>query len=349
MARRILWASLALAPVTIAVDRFATPGETTLFVLSAASLVPLAWLIGESTEHAAEHTGPGIGGFLNASFGNAPELIIALFAISDGLPQVVRGSLAGSVISNLLLVFGLTVVVGPEKTIDLRSLSSQLGLVGLAVVALVPVAVLGYTGSPERHTAVVVSIPIAVGLLAVYLVVTTRNLRRHHRLQEEALRRHPRDAAWSLPTALVVLGIATVFTAFVSEILVHSLAAFSDAAGLSEFFVAAVIVAIVGNAAEHGGALVIAHAGDMRLASEIAISSSAQVALLVAPVVMLISLAFSNPLPLSFRWEELVALAGAVLLAGQTIRDGRTTKREGVMLLLGYAVVVGGFLVAGNR
>jgi len=349
VARRILWASLALAPVTIAVDRLASPGKTTLFVLSAASLVPLAWLIGESTEHAAEHTGPGIGGFLNASFGNAPELIIALFAISDGLPQVVRGSLAGSVISNLLLVFGLTVVVGPEKTIDLRSLSSQLGLVGLAVVALVPVAVLGYTGSPERHTAVVVSIPIAVGLLAVYLVVTTRNLRRHHRLQEEALRRHPRDAAWSLPTALVVLGIATVFTAFVSEILVHSLAAFSDAAGLSEFFVAAVIVAIVGNAAEHGGALVIAHAGDMRLASEIAISSSAQVALLVAPVVMLISLAFNNPLPLSFRWEELVALAGAVLLAGQTIRDGRTTKREGVMLLLGYAVVVGGFLVAGNR
>ena len=146
-----------------------------------------------------------------------------------------------------------------------------------------------------------------------------------------------------------MLGIATVFTAFVSEILVHSLAAFSDAAGLSEFFVAAVIIAIVGNAAEHGGALVIAHAGDMRLASEIAISSSAQVALLVAPVVMLISLAFANPLPLSFRWEELAALAGAVLLAGQTIRDGRTTKLEGVMLLAGYVVVVAGFFVAGNR
>ena len=350
MGRRILWASLALAPVTILVDQLASPGKTTLFVLSAASLIPLAWLIGESTEHAAEHTGPGIGGFLNASFGNAPELIIALFAVSDGLPQVVRGSLAGSVISNLLLVFGLTVVVGPEKTIDLRSLSSQLGLVALAVVALVPLVVLGYTGSsPERHTLVVVSIPISIALLAVYLTVTYRNLRRHHRLQEKSLREHPRDAAWSLTTALVVLGIATAFTAFVSEILVHSLAAFSDAAGLSEFFVAAVILAIVGNAAEHGGALVIAHAGDMRLASEIAISSSAQVALLVAPVVMLLSLAFADPLPLSFRWEELAALAGAVLLAGQTIRDGRTTKLEGVMLLAGYAVVVVGFFLAGNR
>ena len=349
MARRILWASLALAPFTIALDRLAKPGETTLFVLSAASLIPLAWLIGESTEHAAEHTGAGIGGFLNASFGNAPELIIALFAVGDGLPQVVRGSLAGSVISNLLLVFGLTLVVGPEKTIDLRSLSAQLGLVALAVIALVPAVVLGYTGDPERHTVVVVSIPISIVLLVVYLAVTARNLRRHHRLHEKALREHPRKAAWSLPAALVVLGIATVFTAFVSEILVHSLAAFSNAAGLSEFFVAAVIVAIVGNAAEHGGALVIAHSGDMRLASEIAISSSAQVALLVAPVVMLVSLAFSNPLPLSFRWEELIALAGAVLLAGQTIRDGRTEKREGVMLLLGYVVVVAGFLAAGNR
>jgi Ca2+:H+ antiporter len=342
--RRILWASLALAPVTILVDQVASPGKTTLFVLSAASLIPLAWLIGESTEHAAEHTGAGIGGFLNASFGNAPELIIALFAVADGLPQVVRGSLAGSVVSNLLLVFG------PEKTIDLRSLSAQLGLVALAVITLIPVVVLGYTGnSPERHTVVVVSIPISVALLAVYLTVTYRNLRRHHRLQEEALRKHLREAAWSLTTALVVLGIATVFTALVSEILVHSLAAFSDAAGLSEFFVAAVIIAIVGNAAEHGGALVIAHAGDMRLASEIAISSSAQVALLVAPVVMLISLAFTDPLPLSFRWEELAALAGAVLLAAQTIRDGRTTKLEGVMLLAGYVVVVAGFFLAGNR
>jgi Ca2+:H+ antiporter len=351
VARRILWASLALAPVTILVDRFANPGLTTLFVLSAASLIPLAWLIGESTEHAAEHTGAGIGGFLNASFGNAPELIIALFAVGDGLPQVVRGSLAGSVVSNLLLVFGLTLVVGPEKTIDLRSLSSQLGLVAIAVLALIPIVVLGYVGdNPERHSVVLVSIPIAIGLLVLYLAVTGRNLRRHHRLQEKAMREHPHDeAAWSLPTSMVVLGIATVFTAFVSEILVHSLAAFSDAAGLSEFFVAAVILAIVGNAAEHGGALVIAHAGDMRLASEIAISSSAQVALLVAPIVMLVSLAFANPLPFSFRWEEIVALAGAVVLAGLTIRDGRTEKREGVMLLLGYVVVVAGFFLAGNR
>src|SRR5947209_7642451 len=167
VARRILWASLALAPATIAVRYAANPGNTALFVLAAVALIPLAWLIGEATEHAAEHTGAGIGGFLNASFGNAPELIIALFAIHSGLPQVVRGSLAGSVISNLLLVFGIAQVVGPDnEPIDRRSLLTQLGLCGGAILIALPAIVLGYTGSPERHVAVVVSIPIAVVLLA---------------------------------------------------------------------------------------------------------------------------------------------------------------------------------------
>src|SRR6478736_5895328 len=124
-----------------------------LFVLAAVSLIPLAWLIGESTEHAAEHTGPGIGGFLNASFGNAPELIVALFAVGADLPVVVRGSLSGSVISNLLLVYGITQVAGPDGArIDRRSLLVQIGLVAAAVVLFVIPTTLGYTGPPERHT-----------------------------------------------------------------------------------------------------------------------------------------------------------------------------------------------------
>ena len=136
MARKLLWGSLALGPVTILVDKLTGAGDVTLFVLAALSLVPLAWLIGESTEHAAEHTGPGIGGFLNASFGNAPELIVALFAVGANLPDVVRGSLSGSVISNLLLVYGVTQIAGPDGArIDKRSLLVQLGLVGAAVDA----------------------------------------------------------------------------------------------------------------------------------------------------------------------------------------------------------------------
>jgi Ca2+:H+ antiporter len=346
LTRRILWALLALAPITIGVNYLTDASETLMFVLACSALIPLAWLIGESTEHAAEHTGAGVGGFLNASFGNAPELIIALFAVSSGLPQVVKGSLAGSIISNLLIVFGIAQLVGPDRRpIDRRSLTTQLALCGAMIVLALPVVVLGYTGNPDSHTAMVVSVPIAVILLALYLTVTFRNLKRHR----EAERAEASATAWSLPRSLIVLAIATALTAIVSEILVHSLDAFAHAVGLSEFFIAAVIVAIVGNAAEHGGAIVIAHAGKMKLASEIAISSSAQVGLLVTPAVVLLSLLFSHHLPLTFRWEEMLAMAVAVILTIVMVRDGVSRKREGAILLLAYAGVVAGFLIAGDR
>lgn len=346
MARKLLWASLLLAPLTVAVDELTSGGDVTLFVLAALSLIPLAWLIGEATEHAAEHTGPGIGGFLNASFGNAPELIVALFAIGANLPTVVRGSLAGSVISNLLLVFGVTQIAGPDGAkIDRRSLLAQLGLVGLAVALLAIPAGLGYTGPPERHTVVVASVPVAIVLLLVYGAVVGRNLRRHQRRERDA----PHPDAWTLPAALAALAAATGATAWVSEILVHSLASFATAVGLSQFFIAVVIVAIVGNAAEHGGAILIAHGGKMRLATEIAISSSAQVALLVVPVVTLLSLLFAHPLALAFRWSELVAMAGAAIVVTAVVWDGRTSRREGVLLVAAYAAAVVGFLLYGGR
>jgi len=344
--RRILWALLVLAPIVLLGRYVFDLGDTTLFILSALALIPLAWVIGEATEHAAEHTGPGIGGFLNASFGNAPELIIALLAVNSGLPEVVRGSLAGSVISNLLLVFGVAQIVGPDRArIDRRSLLTQLGLCAVAIVVVLPVIVLGYTGSPERHVAVVASIPHTDVLLGLYLTVTFRNLRQHR----AAERGDAAAGAWSLRRSLAALAVATALTAIVSEILVHSLDAFAHAVGASEFFIAVVIVAIVGNAAEHGGAIVIANAGKMKLASEIAISSSAQVALLVTPAVMLLSLFFTHQLPLTFRWEEAAAMAGAVIVTILMVRDGQSRKREGAMLLLVYAGVVAGFLVAGDR
>jgi Ca2+:H+ antiporter len=344
--RNFLWASLAIAPVTILVDKLTGAGDVTLFVLAALSLVPLAWLIGESTEHAAEHTGPGIGGFLNASFGNAPELIVALFAVGANLPDVVRGSLSGSVISNLLLVYGVTQIAGPDGArINRRSLLLQIGLVGLAVVGFVAPATLGYTGPPERNAVVIASVPVAIVLLLVYLAVVGRNLRRHH----ESERGEPSEGAWSLPTALGVLAVATAVTAWVSEILVHSLGAFAEAVGLSEFFIAVVIVAIVGNAAEHGGAIVIAHNGKMRLATEIAISSAAQVALLVVPVVTLLSLLFSHHLALAFRWTELFAMAGAAVVVAATVWDGTSRRKEGALLVVAYAAAVVGFLLGGGR
>jgi Ca2+:H+ antiporter len=344
--RKLLWASLLLAPLTIAVDKLTGAGEVALFVIAAVALVPLAWLIGESTEHAAEHTGPGIGGFLNASFGNAPELIVALFAVEANLPVVVRGSLSGSVISNLLLVYGVTQVAGPDGArIDRRSLLVQIGLVGAAMVAFALPTALGYTGSPERHTVVVASIPVAIVLLLLYLAVVGRNLRRHRQRERE----EPSEDAWPLSVALIALAAATGATAWVSEILVHSLHAFAAAVGLSEFFIAVVIVAIVGNAAEHGGSILIARGGKMRLATEIAISSGAQVALLVVPVVTLLSLLFTHHLALSFRWTELVAMAGATVVVAATIRDGHSYRKEGMFLVIAYGAAVLGFLFGGGR
>jgi Ca2+:H+ antiporter len=348
VARKLLWASLALAPATLLADLVLEPGKVVLFVLAAAALVPLAWLIGESTEHAAEHTGPGIGGFLNASFGNAPELIIALFAIADGLPDVVRGSLAGSIVSNLLLVLGVAIIFGGDvMRLDRHSLMLQLGLVAAAVLLFLIPSVPGFDGNAERHNLVVLSIPVSVVLLLLYLGITIRNLRSHNRAFQAA--EHEAGTGWSLRSSLAVLGVATAATAVVSEILVHSLDAFAKAAGLSQFFIAAVIVAIVGNAAEHGGAVVIAHRGKMKLATEIAVSSSAQVGLLVVPAVMLLSLLFSQPLPLSFRPVELAAMAGATSLVGFVLWDARSKRWEGYLLVGSYALAAVGFLAAGDR
>jgi Ca2+:H+ antiporter len=315
-------------------------------VLAAASLIPLAWLIGEATEHAGEHTGPGIGGFLNASFGNAPELIIAMFAVAQGLPEVVRGSLAGSVVSNILLVLGLAMLVGPDRSrLAPRSLLLQLTLVlGAIVLFLVP-AIPGLHGDPDRHSLAWVTLPVAILLLACYLAVTVWNLRQHH----AAHREEASAQAWSLTRALLALGAATAVTALISEILVHSLHGFAKTAGLSEFFISFVIVAIVGNAAEHGGAIVIAHRGKLELASEIAISSSAQVAVFVIPVVAILSFLISPPLPLSFRAIELLAMGGAALGALFVVRNGESRRWEGGLLIAAYGAVAVAAFIVGDR
>jgi Ca2+:H+ antiporter len=344
VARRLLWASLALAPLTLLIDVLVHPGKVVLFVLAAVALIPLAWLIGESTEHAAEYTGARIGGLLNASFGNAPELIIALIAVGDSLPNVVRGSMAGSIVSNILLVLGAGMLLGPDDAeLDLRSLGVQLGLVAIAVVLLLIPSIPGWHGDPDRHSLAVLSIAPAVVLLALYLVTTTIGLRRTTLPDEQA------SGSWSLRTSLAALAVATVLTALISEVLVHSLEAFAHAAHLTEFFIAIVIVAIVGNAAEHGGAVVIARRGKMKLATEIAISSSAQVGLLVVPGVMLLSFAFAHPLTLAFRPVELAAMGAAAVFVAVVIRDGRSRKWEGTLLVAVYAAMVIAFLFAGDR
>ena len=346
MARRILWGSLALAPATILIHYTLHPSEVVEFILAAVALIPLAWLIGEATEQAAQHTGAGIGGFLNATFGNAPELIIALLALNKGLTEVVRGSLTGSVIGNLLLVLGFSLLFGGRGELDRESSLISLGLVGLAVLLLGIPSVASWHGDPERHSLAVLSIPISIALLVVYIGVTWFNLRRHHRLH--VADESPDMAGWSLRAALLVLGLATVVTALVAEILVGSLEVFGEKAHLSDFFVAAVIVAIVGNAAEHGGAVVVAYRGRIKLAAEIALASSAQVAVFLIPAVALLSWLI-EPLALSFREVEIGALAGSTIFTFLLVVQGRSSRGRGVALITAYVVVAAAFFAAGDR
>jgi Ca2+:H+ antiporter len=345
VARKILTGSLVLAPIALIAHYVFGIGETATFILGAIALMPLAWLIGEATEHVAEHTGPGIGGFFNASFGNAPELIIALLAVHNGLPDVVRGSIIGSVVSNLLLVLGLTMFFGVDGELDRRSLFLQLGIVAIATFAFFIPSIPGLDGDPDRHSLYVVTIPVAIGLLALYIAVTIYNLRVHrseHHAEASA-------TAWSMRRSLIVLAIATLATAFVAELVVGSLEEFGHQVGLSEFFVSIVIVAIVGNAAEHGGAIVVATRGKIKLATEIAVSSAAQVAVFVAPAAALLSVTVGTGLPLAFRPIELITMGIATVAVALLVMDGRSRSWKGLTLCGIYILCVTAYWIAGDR
>ena len=345
-ARRALLALLLLlGPLVIALDRLDAVGQIGLFALAGAALIPLAWLIGEATDNLAHHTGPGIGGFLNATFGNAPELIIAIVAIADGLNEIVRASLVGSVAGNLLLVLGFTLLFGQKGVIDRKSAYISLGLVAVAAVMMLVVAVPGFHGDPDRRSLAVLSVPIAALLLTVRIVVTRFALRRQRQLRTSA---DLEEGGWPLPAALVVLGLATVVTALLTETLVGTLRAFAETAHLSEFFVAVVIVAIVGNATEHGSAVLLARRGRIKLAVEIPLASSAQIAGLLIPLVALFSW-FFEPLALSFRPVELAAMGIAAVLPALVLRTGKTSRSGGAVLLAAYAILVAVFYLSGDR
>ena len=348
MLRRFLFASLLLAPLVVVMHYTVHPDKMVEFAVAAVALIPLAWLIGEATEHAAEHTGPGIGGFLNATFGNAPELIIAMLAVNQGLTEVVRGSLSGSVIGNLLLVLGFSLIFGGRGELDRQSSFVSLALVAAAGLLFLVPSIPSWDGDPERHLIETISIPVSIALLVLYLGTTWWTLRRHHQLHSADADAEATGTGWTLRRSLGVLAGATVATAFVAEILVGSLEAFAEQAHLSDFFVAAVIVAIVGNAAEHGGAVVVAYRGKIKLAVEIALSSSAQVAVFLIPVVTLLALLI-DPLALGFRPVEVWAVLGSAGLAFALLAGGRSSRSRGVVLIAGYVAIAAVFFAVGDR
>jgi Ca2+:H+ antiporter len=343
--RRALLVLLALGPVVVVLDRVGAAGKPTLFPLAALALIPLAWLIAEATGQAASHTGAGIGGFLNASFGNAPELIIALVAISHGLTDVVRASLTGSVVGNLLLVFGFVLLVGGRGTVDRTSGFVSLATVLFALLLFLVPAVPGFHGNPDRHSLAELSLPIAISLLLVRIVVNRRSLLRHRRMSASVA---PPAGAWPLRHAIAVLGAATVATAFVTETLVGSLEEFARQAHLSEFFVAVVIVALVGNITEHGSAVLLAARGELRLAAEIGLASAAQVAGFLIPVVVILSWAI-DPLALSLRPIELASIGISAFITAIALSPATTSRPRGMVLIGAYGVLVLAFYLAGSR
>jgi Ca2+:H+ antiporter len=344
-------------PIAIALD-LANASATVVFVTSALGIIPTAALMGRATEELAARSGPGIGGLLNVTFGNAPELIIALFALGQGLHEVVKATLIGSIIGNTLLVMGAAMFIGglgrKEQTFSVTGVSVQTTMLLTAATALVTPGIFelvegkGLPGPKAEHidfgsTVEHLSLVVALVLIVVYVAGLVFSLRTHRDVFNPEYELED-TWGWSVRTSVLMLAIAGVTVGVMSEVLVGSISEASHSLGLSEFFIGAIIVAIVGNAAEHWVAVLVARKDKMDLAVNIAIGSGAQVALFVAPVLVLCSFFIGpGPMPLVFNGFELGAVLFAALAANYVTQEGRSNWFEGVQLLAAYAILAVAF------
>ena len=343
-----------MIPIAIVLE-LAHANHTAIFITSALAVIPPAALMGKATEELAARSGPGIGGLLNVTFGNFPELVIAFFALLEGLQEVVKASLIGSIIGNILLVLGAAMLVGgmkrPFQTFHPAAVGAQSAMLLLAVAALVMPAVfqlvdggsLPSPGAEELNfgsTVEHLSLAVAIILMASYLLGLLFSLRTHRDVFNPEHEIEEGHAPWSTRRSVIALAIAGVAVAVMSEILVGSIADAAKSIGLSEFFIGAIVVAIVGNVAEHWVAVYVAYRDKMDLAVNIAIGSSTQIALFVAPLLVLLSFVFGDqPMALVFNGFELAAVILAVLIANRVTIEGRSNWFEGVQLLSVYVVI----------
>ena len=321
-------------------------GAVWVLAISALAMVPLAGLIGESTEALAYHTGPRLGGLLNATLGNAAELIISVVAIREGLLELVKASITGSILGNLLFVLGLSMFLGGlrnrEQSFDRKRASADSILLVLAVTALAIPSVFSQA-SDGIHSPEAVEY-LSLGVAAVMLVLYVLGLIYSLRTPAGPLSRPSADpavhaTAWSIRIAMTVLVPTTIGVVGMSEILVRQIEPVITGLGVSEFFLGVILVPIVGNIAEHLVAVTVARKNQMSLAVEIAIGSSLQVALFVVPFLVFVSLAMGNPLSLVFNPFELITLIGAVLITAFVAGDGESNWLEGAELTALYLIV----------
>ena len=336
---------------------------TLVFACAALGIIPTAALMGLATEELAARSGPGIGGFLNVTFGNAAELIIAVFLLAEGLQEVVKASIVGSILGNLLLVLGLSMVVGgigrARQAFNRTAANAQATMLFLAVAALIMPAIYALVaggGLPAVDSELVdfgsdleeLSVGVAVILGLSYIAGLLFSLRTHRDVFNPPYAEQAHEGfGWSVRRSILMLAIAGAAVALVSEVLVGSISEASESIGLSEFFVGIIVVAVVGNAAEHWVAVLVARKDKMDLAVNIAVGSAAQIALFVAPILILLSFVIGpEPMALVFNGFELGAVLVAVLIAAYVTQEGESNWFEGVQLLAVYAVLALAFLYA---
>jgi Ca2+:H+ antiporter len=342
-------------PAAVALE-LAHASAALIFIVAALGIIPTAALMGLATEELAARSGPGIGGLLNVTFGNAPELIIALFALAAGLQEVVKASLVGSILGNILLVLGGAMLVGglrrDRQYFDRTAAQVQSAMLFLAVAALIMPAIFELVEgkglpsvSAERveygSTIETLSALTAVVLIATYVIGLFFSLRTHRDLFNPHYEGAEEDTmGWSVRRSVILLAVAGAAVGLMSEVLVGSISEASESIGISEFFVGVIVVAIVGNAAEHWVAILVAFKNKMDLAVNIAVGSSAQIALFVAPILVLVSFVLGpSPMPLVFNGFELGAILIAVLIANYVTSEGESTWFEGVQLLAVYVIL----------
>lgn len=338
---------LVFVPIAASLDFLAPQHTTWIFVTSCVAIVPLAGWLGEATEHIADRAGEGLGGLLNATFGNAAELIIATIALSKGLDSVVKASLTGSILGNILLVLGASILAGGLRhrvqTFNAIAISSQTTMMMLASIALIAPAIFHYLAGPAGYAKEQgLSREIAVVLAVTYVLSLVFSLHTHKRyFAGEAPPDNGGDSpAWGMPRSFLVLAVATALIAWMSEILVGSVEGAAASLGMTSIFIGVIIVAIVGNAAEHSTAVLMAMKNRMDLTFGIALGSSVQIAMFVAPVLVGLSYFIGpHPIDLVFSPAEVLAVGLAVLIAGEVASDGQSNWLEGVQLLAVYLIL----------
>ena len=334
---------LIFAPVAI-LGRFLGWSPTIVFVTSALAVIPAAGLLGQATEEMAVHTGPRVGGLLNATLGNAAELIITLFAIRAGLLDLVKASITGSILGNILLVMGLRILFGGIKNGVQRFDRTQAGVNAmqliLAVLALMIPSLFFFAHTETTGPVESLSIGTAIAMLVIYVLgllfafrFTNPEPELGHAAQEE------HHGGWTVRRSLLVLLGATVLIAVLSEILVGSVEPTVATLGVSEFFIGIIVVPLVGNVAEHLVAVQTALKNKMELSMAVSLGSSLQIALFVAPVLVFLSLLMGNPLTLVFNQFEIVALFAGTLIAAFVAQDGESNWLEGAQLLVLYIIL----------